>query len=232
MLEVSGLCVDYVLDRGDVRAVDDVSFTVGRGEFLGIVGESGCGKTTTLLAILGLLPRGAQLVAGSVCFAGRDLRTAGPRALREVLGDQIGVIWQDPLAALDPVMRVGSQIAEAVRAHRKVDRRGADTRAKELMRLVELPDVDRLFGAYPHQLSGGQRQRTAASWPSVSPTRLAPWKVTLPAAMRAGGASSWAMANSRVDFPQPDSPTIPRNSPRPTVKDTSSTARTSVRSST
>jgi oligopeptide/dipeptide ABC transporter ATP-binding protein len=111
------------------------------------------------LSVLGLLPRGARVLAGEVRFGGRDLLTLRPRELRAVLGAQIGVIWQDPLAALDPVMRVGEQIAEAVRAHRDGDRGKASLRALELMRLVELPDVQRLARAYPHELSGGQRQR-------------------------------------------------------------------------
>ena len=142
-----------------VTVVKDVDLDLARGESLALVGESGCGKTTTLLSILGLLPRGASIAAGEVGFGDLDLRRADERELRAVRGGQIGVIWQDPLAALDPVMRAGAQIAEVVRAHAGVDRRAGARRAKDLMRLVELPDVERTFDAYPHELSGGQRQR-------------------------------------------------------------------------
>ncbi len=104
-------------------------------------------------------PRGAAIAAGEISFDGRDLTAASEAELRAFRGGQIGVIWQDPLAALNPVMRVGAQVAETVRAHAGTDRRAAAARAKDLMRLVELPDVERTFSAYPHQLSGGQRQR-------------------------------------------------------------------------
>jgi oligopeptide/dipeptide ABC transporter ATP-binding protein len=163
LLEIRGLTVAMPSRGGPpVTVVKDVDLDVGRGEALALVGESGCGKTTTLLSILGLLPRGAQVVSGEIRFDRRDLHGADERALRAVRGGQIGVIWQDPLAALDPVMRSGDQIAEVVRAHagaKRRDRQAAERRAKELMRLVELPDVERLYHAYPHELSGGQRQR-------------------------------------------------------------------------
>ncbi len=159
LLSVRGLTVAMPGREGPVTVVTELDLDIARGESIGLVGESGCGKTTTLLSILGLLPRGARVLAGEIRFQGRDLVTAGPREMRRVLGGQIGVIWQDPLAALDPVMRVGDQIAEVVRAHQRVDRAAAGARAQELMRLVELPDVERLAGAYPHELSGGQRQR-------------------------------------------------------------------------
>jgi len=112
-----------------------------------------------LRAIRGLLPRGGQTTAGRVNFDGEDLLRAGEKRLRHIRGGQIGVVWQDPQAALDPVMRVGEQIAEAARAHVAGSRDASRSRAKELMRLVELPDVERTFRAFPHQLSGGQRQR-------------------------------------------------------------------------
>jgi oligopeptide/dipeptide ABC transporter ATP-binding protein len=159
LLSIRGLTVAMPGRERPVTVVKDLDLEIGRGESLGLVGESGCGKTTTLLSVLGLLPRGAQVLAGEIRFDGRDLLSLRPRARRAVLGAQIGVIWQDPLAALDPVMRVGEQIAESVRAHSRADRGEARRRAHELMRLVELPDVERLARAYPHELSGGQRQR-------------------------------------------------------------------------
>jgi oligopeptide/dipeptide ABC transporter ATP-binding protein len=159
LLSIRGLTVTMPAPGGPVTVVRDVDLALGAGDALALVGESGCGKTTTLLAVLGLLPRGAAITAGETWFQGRDLRAAAPDELRAVRGGKIGVIWQDPLAALDPVMRVGGQIAEVIRAHASVDRRAAARRAKDLMRLVELPDVERTFDAYPHELSGGQRQR-------------------------------------------------------------------------
>ena len=159
LLHIEGLSVAMPGPRGRVPVVDGVSLDLPEGRSLGVVGESGSGKTTTLRAILGLLPPGGRATAGRVEFDGEDLLRAGERRLRQVRGGQIGVIWQDPQAALDPVMRVGDQIAEAVHAHALSNWSVSRRRAKELMRLVELPDVDRTFRTFPHQLSGGQRQR-------------------------------------------------------------------------
>jgi oligopeptide/dipeptide ABC transporter ATP-binding protein len=160
LLEISGLSVTMPARHGPpAKVLEGLDLRVGRGEAVGLVGESGCGKTTTLLSVLRLLPRGAQITAGSITFDGIDMLSADPRTMRSVLGARIGVIWQDPLAALDPVMRVGDQIAEVIRAHEKVSRKRASLRARELMREVELPDVNRLARRYPHELSGGQRQR-------------------------------------------------------------------------
>lgn len=160
LLEISGLSVTMPARNGQpVKVLEGLDLRVGRGEAVGLVGESGCGKTTTLLSILRLLPRGAQITAGTIRFDGIDMPAASQRTMRSILGNRIGVIWQDPLAALDPVMRVGDQIAEVIRAHEEVGRRRASLRARQLMRDVELPEVDRLAQRYPHELSGGQRQR-------------------------------------------------------------------------
>jgi len=180
LLSVRGLCVAvghgpargpaHGSARGSVRGpaevpvVQDLSLDLPPGGALGLVGESGSGKTTTLRAILGLLPPAARISAGEVIFDGADLTRAGTtragaRQLRAVRGGQIGVVWQDPLASLDPVMRAGDQIAEAVRAHAPLSRAAARARALDLMRQVELPDVERTSRRYPHELSGGQRQR-------------------------------------------------------------------------
>src|SRR5579862_5027395 len=134
LLSIHGLTVTMPALDGSVTVVKEVDLELGRGESLGLVGESGCGKTTTLLAIMQLLPRGAEIRGGELLFDGCELTTMSSSARRRLLGRRIGVIWQDPLAALDPVMRVGPQIAEAVRAHSPVRRRAADARAKELMR--------------------------------------------------------------------------------------------------
>jgi oligopeptide/dipeptide ABC transporter ATP-binding protein len=174
LLQISGLSVTMpARTGGPTTVIEDLDLEVRPGESLGLVGESGCGKTTTLLSILGLLPRGAAATAGSITFDGVNLLTAGHRQMQSILGRRIGVIWQDPLSALDPVMRVGDQIAEVLRAHENLDRRRASLRARELMRQVELPDVDRLARRYPHELSGGQRQRVViATAIAVSPELL------------------------------------------------------------
>jgi oligopeptide/dipeptide ABC transporter ATP-binding protein len=159
LLEVRDLRVEIPLARGIVHAVDGVSFSVGAGEALGLVGESGCGKSMTLRAILGLLPRPAEISAGQVMFGGVDLVAAAPKPLRDIRGRSISMIFQEPMTALNPVMRVGEQIAEGPQHHLGQSRRSARARALELMRMVGIPDPVRRARAYPHELSGGMRQR-------------------------------------------------------------------------
>ena len=159
VLEVRDLHVEIPTSRGVVHAVDGASFALERGDVLGLVGESGCGKTMTLLAILGLLPRPAHIVSGEVLYDGVDLVRASKATLRDVRGRAISFIFQEPMTALNPVMRVGAQIAEGPRRHIGYSRSGAGARALELMRLVGIPDPERRSEAYPHELSGGMRQR-------------------------------------------------------------------------
>ncbi len=145
---------------GSIRLVEDVSFRVGAGEAYGIVGESGCGKSTTVRAVIRLLAGRLRVTAGEVLFEGADLAKLGEAALQRVRGAGIGMVFQDPLTALNPVLPVGRQIAEGLRYHRQStgDR---TARMIEVMRLVGLPDPARIAAAYPHELSGGQRQRAA-----------------------------------------------------------------------
>ncbi len=159
LLDVRDLRVEFPLARGVVRAVDGASFTVGAGEALGLVGESGCGKTMTLRALVGLLPRPARLTGGEVLFDGTDLAAARPERLREIRGRAISMIFQEPMSALNPVMRVGDQIAEGPLVRLGYGHRRARERALELMRMVGIPDPERRAYAYPHELSGGMRQR-------------------------------------------------------------------------
>jgi oligopeptide/dipeptide ABC transporter ATP-binding protein len=173
LLRVRELSVALPDRHGQVPVLEGVSFDLRAGGGLGVVGESGSGKTTTLRALLQLLPHGAVITNGRATFDGADLLTVGGSQLRDIRGGKIGMIWQDPLAALDPLMRVGEQIAETAQAHAAVSWIDARRRARDLMRRVELPDVERTYRAYPHQLSGGQRQRVViASAIAASPRLL------------------------------------------------------------
>jgi oligopeptide/dipeptide ABC transporter ATP-binding protein len=159
VLRVENLTVDFSLARGTLRAVDGASFDVAAGEALGIVGESGSGKTVTLRAVLGLLPRGAAVTGGTVSIDGVTVTGAAEQRLRGVRGTTASMIFQEPMTALNPVMRVGEQIAETPLVRLGYSRRRARERALELMRLVGIPDPARRADAYPHELSGGMRQR-------------------------------------------------------------------------
>ena len=156
MLRVRDLTVRFQTGEASFSAVDRISFDLGHGEALGLIGESGSGKTTVALSLLRLLPSGAR-VSGRVELSGEDLLCLGPDALNRIRGRRIAMVFHDPLAALNPVLRIGTQISEAVRAHQSVDRRGARTMTLELLRAVGLTanDADR----YAHELSGGMRQR-------------------------------------------------------------------------
>ncbi|MFE6855363.1 ABC transporter ATP-binding protein, partial [Streptomyces sp. NPDC057674] len=167
LLEVQGLDVEFTTpDGGRLHAVRDVSFTLRRGETLAVVGESGSGKSTTALALLGMLPGTGRISGGSVRLDGEDLVTAGEDRLRAVRGARVGMIFQDPMTALNPVLTIGRHLDEVLRAHaREADaplRRGRTARrvrAVELLRLVGIPDPERRLDDHPHQFSGGQRQR-------------------------------------------------------------------------
>jgi len=159
LLDVRGLGIFFRIGAGEVQATRDVSFQLKAGERLGIVGESGCGKTVTGLSILGLLPRAQSRVVGEVRFEGRDLLTISPRQMRQVRGRQISMIFQEPMSALDPVFTVGEQIAETLRAHRGMGKKEARERAVDALAQVGIPLPSRRVDEYPHQLSGGMRQR-------------------------------------------------------------------------
>jgi oligopeptide/dipeptide ABC transporter ATP-binding protein len=159
LLDVRDLRVELPLSRGTVHAVEGASLTVEPGEAFGLVGESGCGKSMTLRAIMGLLPRPGHIVGGEVLFDGEDLVTASPGRLRQVRGGSIAMIFQEPMTALNPVMRVGDQIAEGPQVRLRLSRTAARERALDLMRRVGIPDPVRRARAYPHELSGGLRQR-------------------------------------------------------------------------
>jgi oligopeptide/dipeptide ABC transporter ATP-binding protein len=159
LLEVDDLRVQIASRRGVVRAVDGISFGVRRGEALGLVGESGSGKSMTLKAVLGVLPPEAHVVSGQVLLDGTDLTRLNQAALNRIRGPRISMIFQEPMSALNPVMRVGQQIAEGPRIHLGYSRAKSRERALDLMRRVGIPDPERRYRAYPHEFSGGMRQR-------------------------------------------------------------------------
>jgi peptide/nickel transport system ATP-binding protein len=159
LLDVRGLRTSFKTSDGVVRAVDGVDFHVDRGEILGLVGESGCGKSVTSLSLMGLIARPGRVDAGEVIFDGRDLLTLSAKEMRALRGDRISMIFQQPTSSLNPVYSVGWQLSEAIRLHRKLNRRGARQRAAELLEMVGIPDPIRRLAAYPHSLSGGMAQR-------------------------------------------------------------------------
>ncbi|WP_047309410.1 ABC transporter ATP-binding protein [Rhodopseudomonas palustris] len=160
LLEIRDLQVDLFTRRGVLRAIDGFSLAVDHGETLGLVGESGCGKSMTSLAIMGLLPTPpARVTGGSVLLEGRDLTRLSDSKMQAVRGREIGIIFQDPMSSLNPVYTVGYQLAEVLRRHFKLDRRAAEKRALELLDRVHIPDARRRLDAYPHELSGGMNQR-------------------------------------------------------------------------
>jgi len=159
ILEVRDLHVEIPLTRGTVRAVDGASFTVAPGEAMGLVGESGSGKSMTLRAILGLLPHPAGIAGGEILYEGADLVTMPAKKLQDLRGKEISMIFQEPMTALNPVMRVGDQIAEGPLAHLRMGKSASQERALDLMRQVGIPDPARRARAFPHELSGGMRQR-------------------------------------------------------------------------
>ncbi|MBA3333802.1 MAG: ABC transporter ATP-binding protein [Actinobacteria bacterium] len=159
LLSVEDLRVEFWTNRGTVYAVNGISFEVAAGETLGIVGESGCGKSVTSLALLGILSRAGRVTSGSAIFGGRDLLQLDDQQLRKIRGREIAMIFQDPMSSLNPVLTVGRQIREALEIHFDMERRPADRRAVELLDQVGIPSARQRLGDYPHQFSGGMRQR-------------------------------------------------------------------------
>ncbi|MCU0272489.1 MAG: ABC transporter ATP-binding protein [Acidimicrobiales bacterium] len=159
LLSVRNLRTTFPTDAGPVRAVDGVSFDVRRGEVLSVVGESGSGKSVTAMSVLRLLPESARIEADSILWKGEELQGADDARMQRLRGGEIAMIFQDPLSALNPVHRVGRQIAEMVRIHKGIDKKAASARAVELLDLVGIPQAARRATMYPHEFSGGMRQR-------------------------------------------------------------------------
>jgi oligopeptide/dipeptide ABC transporter ATP-binding protein len=157
---VRGLRTYFASERGEVRAVDGVDLSLERGRTLGIVGESGCGKSVTALSIMGLIPRPpGKIAGGEVRFEGEDLLKVPPRRMRDLRGDKLSMIFQEPMTSLNPAFPVGEQISEAILRHKKVNKLEAQNQTVDMLRKVRIPSPERRARDYPHQLSGGMRQR-------------------------------------------------------------------------
>jgi peptide/nickel transport system ATP-binding protein len=160
LLEVKGLKTHFFTDEGVVRAVDGIDLYINRGETLGVVGESGCGKSVTALSVMRLIPQPpGRIVAGEIFYNGRNLLQLSAADMRKIRGKEIAMIFQEPMTSLNPVFTVGEQIAEAIRLHEGLGRRDAMDKTVEMLRIVHIPNPERRVKEYPHQLSGGMRQR-------------------------------------------------------------------------
>ena len=164
LLEVTDLKTHFFTRRGVIKAVDGVSFSIKEGETLGLVGESGCGKTITSLSILGLVPKPAgRVVNGKIIFDGQDLLQKGEKEMRHVRGRRISMIQQDPMTSLNPVFTIGEQVAEPIRRHQKLKGSQVWEKVKEMLSLVRIPSPESRMREYPHQMSGGMRQRISGA---------------------------------------------------------------------
>src|SRR5271155_5561505 len=160
VIEVKGLQTYLFTRSGIIKAVDDVSFSLRRGETLAVVGESGCGKSMTALSIMRLVPNPpGKIVGGTITLEGRNLLQLAEAEMRDIRGNDISMIFQEPMTSLNPVMTIGHQVAEAVRLHQDLSRNEANEKAVDMLRLVKIPEAAQRAREYPHQLSGGMRQR-------------------------------------------------------------------------
>jgi oligopeptide/dipeptide ABC transporter ATP-binding protein len=173
LLEVRGLSTSFQTGSGEVTAIEDISFSLEKGEILGIVGESGSGKSVTALAIMGLLPRPpARILGGSIKFEGQDLLKLSDRSMQRLRGPGMAMVFQEPMTSLNPVFTIGEQIIETIRAHESLSRKDSFARAVEMLEKVGIPSASTRMSDYPHQLSGGQRQRVMLAIALVCRPRL------------------------------------------------------------
>ena len=172
LLEIKGLTIDIARDDGPARVVDGITLSLEQGESLGIVGESGCGKSLTMLSLVGLLPNRIRATGGTTMFNGRDLLAMTQKELRAIRGSEIGFIFQDPMTSLNPVMRIGDQIAEALIYQKSLPKPAALARAEELLVVVCIPSPRERMTAFPHELSGGIRQRVMIAMGLVGDPKL------------------------------------------------------------
>nr|WP_217365250.1 MULTISPECIES: ABC transporter ATP-binding protein [Brevibacillus] len=160
VLQIENLQTHFFTDRGQIPAVDGVTITVNKGEVVGIVGESGCGKSVTSLSVMKLVPNPpGKIVGGTIKFKGEDLVTANEKRMRDIRGNEIAMIFQEPMTSLNPVFTIGNQIGEAIRLHTKASKKQSRDRAIDMLKKVGIPRAEAIVDEYPHQLSGGMRQR-------------------------------------------------------------------------
>src|SRR5262245_2952923 len=172
VLECRNLCVSYYTRAGEVPAVVDFNLKLMPGEAHGIVGESGCGKSTVALAIMNFMGKNGAIVGGEILFEGRDMRTMNEEQLRQIRGSQIAMVYQEPMASLNPSMRIAEQLAEVPLYHEGVSRQEALERSRQMLASVRLPDPQRIMNSYPHQISGGQQQRVVIAMALLSKPKL------------------------------------------------------------
>ena len=202
LLEVKDLRTSFQTEDGIVGAVDGVSFSIDKGQTLGIVGESGCGKSVTCLTIMGLNPKRTTISSGEALWKDKNLLTAKPAELRQIRGDEISMIFQDPMTSLNPVHTIGKQLIEAVQLHRDVSVKVARARALELLKAVGIPHAERRVDDYPHQFSGGMRKRVMirialpnSSWSRFISVRICACVVTSSAVV---GSSAISRSGSLI----------------------------------
>ena len=171
-LEVSGLCTSFFTERGEVKAVQNVSITVGEGQVAGIVGESGCGKSMVARSIMGLVRKPGRIVDGSIVLAGQELTSLGEKELCAIRGKDVSMIFQEPMTSLNPTMRVGKQVSEVIAIHEDLPKDEARQRTLKMLAAVGIPEVEARYDAYPHELSGGLRQRVMIAMAMVMQPRL------------------------------------------------------------
>ena len=160
LLDIKGLCVDFTVRKGRVRILDDINLTLAAGETLGLVGESGCGKSMTALAVMRLIPSPPGSISGGrIELDGKNLLDLSEREMQDVRGNEVSMIFQEPMTALNPVFTVGNQVSESIRRHQGLSRKEAWVRAGEMLKAVGVPAAEKRLGQYPHELSGGLRQR-------------------------------------------------------------------------
>ncbi|MFC0190327.1 ABC transporter ATP-binding protein [Fictibacillus aquaticus] len=173
VIEVKQLHTSFMTDDGEIPVVSGIDFHVNPGEVLGIVGESGCGKSVTSLSVMGLVPSPNGRVKGEILFKGENLASASEKRMRQIRGNEIAMIFQEPMTSLNPVFTIGEQLTESLRIHRKWNKKQAMARAVEMLKLVGLPRAEELVKEYPHQLSGGMRQRVMIAMAMIcDPTLL------------------------------------------------------------
>lgn len=173
ILEVKQLNTSFFTDDGIIPAVDNISFHIDEGEILGVVGESGCGKSVTSLSIMGLVPNPpGKIVGGEIILNGEDLTKVTEKRMRQIRGNDVAMIFQEPMTSLNPVYTIGNQLVEAIRLHQKIDKKKAREKAIEIMKLVGLPRSEELLNEYPHQLSGGMRQRVMIAMAMICEPKL------------------------------------------------------------